>query len=420
MAEHEHLYPNEALINDERVPLIVDDALSKDKISMIEGGTPSQSVTKEKTYFEVFFIVMPLFCGYACLFALQREIKTKYNIKDNSSELSHLYGVAASLVYIGNFIFRLGHNIFFCFMQPKNRVIISMISMSLSMGTISLIFFALKDPSLAWVFVAYAFGGIGIGTFESNILSTIAPLGKSTKLWAIIAIPTGILSITVGGFFMLQLGVHPGFIYVGVLCYLVLGLIIYLARIYRMPIINNTISISEFFQQLREWRQWLPKIGMHSIALLVDMFCVSMFSPGMMLYIYDSKYVAFPWFHGRLPTDWLFVIYDAAFFIGDSLSRKIFFQVKIIFPLLFWIIGAAGVACAVSNVSFLVPFCALFVSFCNGSIYAQANRKIDSTIDKKYSLIAFSFWLFIGDIGSVIGSNLISYLSVDIHNLYHH
>lgn len=31
------------------------------------------------------------------------------------------------------------------------------------MGIISLIFFALKDPSLAWVFVAYAFGGIGIG-----------------------------------------------------------------------------------------------------------------------------------------------------------------------------------------------------------------------------------------------------------------
>lgn len=30
------------------------------------------------------------------------------------------------------------------------------------------------------------------------------------------------------------------------------------------------------------WIEW------HSLALLVDMLCVSMFSPGMMLYIYDS------------------------------------------------------------------------------------------------------------------------------------
>jgi hypothetical protein len=32
-------------------------------------------------------------------------------------------------------------------------------------------------------------GGVGIGTFESNLLSTIAPLGKRTKLWAIVGMP---------------------------------------------------------------------------------------------------------------------------------------------------------------------------------------------------------------------------------------
>jgi len=404
-----HLYPE---VN-EKQPLLIQE----------NDETPADSKTKEvkeKTYYECFFIVMPLFCGYACLFALQHEIKQVYNIADNNSELSHLYGIAASLVYVGNLIFRLGHNFFFWFMEPRTRVIVSMVSMTCSMLIICLIFFAFSHPSLAWVFVAYAFGGIAIGTFESNILSTIAPLGKSTKLWAIIAIPVGILSITVGGFALLQAGVHPGFIYLGVLIFLLFGLLLYIFRIYRLNLISNAITIREFFHQLKQWRQWLPMIKWHSLALMIDMLCVSLFSPGVMLYIYDQKYVNFPWFHGKLQKDWLFVIYDASFFIGDTLSRKIFYPVRIILPFFFLAFAAAGIGCALSNISFLVPFCGLFVSFCNGSIYAQANRNIDANVDKRYSLIAFSFWLFIGDIGSVVGSNLIPYISVDIKNLYHH
>ena len=36
----------------------------------------------------------------------------------------------------------------------------------------------MKNPSLIWVFIAYGLGGVGIGTFESNLLSTVAPLGN--------------------------------------------------------------------------------------------------------------------------------------------------------------------------------------------------------------------------------------------------
>lgn len=38
-----------------------------------------------------------------------------------------------------------------------------MISMTLSMAIITMIFFILKNPSLFWVFLAYGLGGIGIG-----------------------------------------------------------------------------------------------------------------------------------------------------------------------------------------------------------------------------------------------------------------
>lgn len=64
---------------------------------------------------------------------------------------------------------------------------------------------------------------------------------------------------------------------------------------------------------------------------------------------------------------------------------------------------------------------ACFDSCCGFNLlrYAQANRQIDTFIDKRFSLIAFSFWLFVGDIGSVIGSNLISYVSVEVKRIYH-
>jgi hypothetical protein len=38
-----------------------------------------------------------------------------------------------------------------------------MISMSLAMLIITLTFFVFHDPSIAWVFISYALGGVGIG-----------------------------------------------------------------------------------------------------------------------------------------------------------------------------------------------------------------------------------------------------------------
>jgi len=268
-----------------------------------------------------------------------------------------------------------------------------------------------------WVFFAYGFGGVGIGTFESNFLSTIAPLGKKTKIWAIIGIPVGINLITVGGFALLQVGLFVGWIYVVVLCFEAVGLVLFFLRIWRDAGTGNAIDLLDFFRQIKQWRYWFPQIGWYSLALMIDMFCVSMFSPGVMLYIYDQNYVSFG--NLQLPNNWLFSIYNACFFLGDTLSRRIFFLMKPIFPLFFLLFAVIGVACGLSNVIYLIFFCSFFVSFCNGSIYSQANRSIDSKVPKQFSLIAFSFWLFLGDIGSVIGSNLISYVNVEVKRLYH-
>jgi MFS family permease len=403
------LYPD--VSNESKQPLLV----NADEEYEEELGYPKEN--QEKTYYEAAFVVLPVFCGYACLFALQREIKQVYHIKDDDSELAHLYGVAASLVYIGNLVLRLGHNVVFSYFYPRTRVVISMISMGISMGIITCICFFMKNPHLAWVFIAYALGGIGIGTFESNLLSTIAPLGKRTKLWAIIGIPVGINIITVGGFILLEVGLPAGYIFLGVLIFDMVGIGLFFWRIWKDAGTGNAITLFEFFHQIKQWRHWFPQIKWHSLALMIDMLGVSMFSPGVMLYIYDQPYISFKAF--RLQRDWLFAIYDACFFIGDTSSRKIFYQIRTIFPLLFLVFTLIGAAAGLSNIIFIVFICPILVAFCNGSIYSQANRHIDTKVPKEYSLIAFSFWLFLGDIGSVIGSNLISYVNVEVKRLYH-
>jgi len=332
-----------------------DPEAAEKKRLLVNDETGGVSEDDEKIYYEAFLVVMPVFSGYACLFALQRKLKEQYGIADNGSELSHLFGVAASLVYIGNLCFRLMHNVIFFYFSPRARVIISMLSMGLSMLTITSIFFFIDKPSLTWAFIAYGLGGLAIGTFESNLLSSIAPLGKKTKLWAIIAIPTGIIFITVGGFILTEYGVNAGYIYAAVMVFVFIGLGVFLIRIFKDAGTATAITITEFVESLRDWRHWLPQIIWHSFALTLDMFFVSLFSPGVLLYIYDSKNITLTWIGKEIPTNWLFAMYDFMFFLGDTSSRKIFYPVRLIFPFMFWVFSLAGAAIGLSHVTILVP-----------------------------------------------------------------
>ncbi len=71
-----------------------------------------------------------------------------------------------------------------------------------------------------------------------------------------------------------------------------------------------------------------------------------------------------------------------------------------------------GAMLCLLRVPLLAPFGLGLVFFANGFIYATSTKRIDATVEPQYNLIALSFWLFVGDIGSVIGSNLVSFVKV--------
>jgi predicted membrane protein len=63
------------------------------------------------------------------------------------------------------------------------------------------------------------------------------------------------------------------------------------------------------------------------------------------------------------------------------------------------------------------PLCAFGIAFANGAIYAQSARYIDKNVPIAYNLVSLSVWLFVGDIGSVIGSNVLLRLLVGVEQL---
>ena len=59
----------------------------------------------------------------------------------------------------------------------------------------------------------------------------------------------------------------------------------------------------------------------------------------------------------------------AFFFIGDTVSRKIFYHVRIINPFFFLILSVTGMVIGLSDITILVPICPLLVAFANGSMF---------------------------------------------------
>lgn len=321
-----------------------------------------------------------------------------------------IFGAAVSFLYFGNLIFRLGHNVIFAFLAPRNRVLVSFGGMICAMLTLIILLLS-GSQWLGFVFFAYFFGGVGIGTFEANILNVCTCLGVGTKLWAVIGIPVGVVSMTIGGFVLIQLGVHILPIYSVVFVFLCIGVCCYLARMYKGGKGARAPTLAQFFGDLKKFREWLPQTRLHAFCMMVNMFTVSLLSPGIILYIYHSDPVKLKGIGvGTIPMATFIIMYNAAFFIGDFFSRKIVYRMRTFPPFLFLILNCIGAGFALSGVPLIVPLGGLFVSSGNGCLYAQSCRHFDRTVPKIFNLMSLSFWLFIGDIGAVLGSNMIPYI----------
>merc|ERR1719265_568542 len=223
----------------------VESALSQHDAIVPEGEVFEEA---RPVVWEAFFVNMSMFCGYAALFGLQHEIKSRFKISDDDVEMSRQFGVAVSFLYIFNLIFRFSHNIVFGWLGPRGRTYMAMTSMMAAMLIIAVEIFILDSFLMGWVMLAYAFGGVAIGSFEANFLCCLTPLGPRTKHVAITAIPVGVTSVLVGGFFAMGPPFHVSAmsIYLTVAVGVFIGVLLFA---FRIPKSSGSVETNQGLKQ---------------------------------------------------------------------------------------------------------------------------------------------------------------------------
>eukprot|EP00744_Colponema_vietnamica_P009215 GILI01013126.1.p1 GENE.GILI01013126.1~~GILI01013126.1.p1 ORF type:complete len:469 (+),score=49.80 GILI01013126.1:26-1432(+) len=355
------------------------------------------------------FTTLPVFMGYSGLVVLQEGLKTRLDIKSSTND-AYIFGLAVGNLYIGNLIFRLLHNVIFTFLRPRQRVMVAYVCMIAAFCTLIFPYYFSDYKSQAFVFVAYLIGGMGIGTFESNVISSLTPLGHATKKWAVLGVPVGFNLISVGSFAIFAIAGKTDMlqgIFYGIICAgNLIGLLFYIFAIPNVPFEASNDTVRKFWKDLNEWREWLPIIWKHCLAMSLNMMCVSLFA-SVVLFIYNvDPMPLWPKSETTIPKNAFLGVYFSFSFLGDFTSRRIAYAGKERNPFIYLILSAVGVGVVLSKTALVAPLGMFLIMFANGSIYAQTTKYIDMHVPKRYNLIALSVWLFIGDIGSYIGSQI--------------
>mmetsp|Transcript_3739 Transcript_3739/g.13838 ORF Transcript_3739/g.13838 Transcript_3739/m.13838 type:complete len:511 (-) Transcript_3739:113-1645(-) len=380
----------------------------------------SLSDESQRVYWEVFFVVFPMFCGYAALFGMQHHVKTKLGIQDDNSEKSYEFGFAVSTVYLSNLLIRFGHSFLFCCIPPRGRVFISMGLMIASVLVIAGPIFIFDSCHMYWVVIAYFLGGMGIGSFESNMLGCLTPFGHRTKHVAITAIPAGVNAVLIGGFFAMgpPFNAPPVLVYLAVASSILCGMVVMSLRIprgsaCRTPSSDNMAPLSsqgrfgrgKLWSDLRLFRAWLPQLWHHALASTVNLFALSAFCPGVMLYVYNTDTVALA--PGVVvKTDSFMALVNAGNLLGGLTGRWLSYRLTPRHPMLYGCFSAAGICLILQWQPCLAPLGTFLVLMGDGLIYGSISRFIDASIPQEFNVIAISAWLFIGDLGSILGSSL--------------
>ena len=360
------------------------------------------------THRQVIIVTIGMFSGYAALSLLQHHlmgVMERNMPKDTTdaakADFEDLFKHAATFNLVGNFIFRIGHNFVFACVRPRYRVYIALTAMLVAHLIIAIFLYVLEHTEWWIVVVAYFIGGIGVGTFESNLLSCITPLGHDTKTWAILGMPVGFMSISVVGFLLRSpppVGANLPVVYlhfaVAVAC--VIGMAVFCFTIPDQH--QEGHKVSEFVDGLRYWNQWLPTIAPHCIALMIQMYAVTFFT-SFPFYVYNDEYCpdsavldsACPYkavggeccnvvsmIDGTkdstlMDHDKFFTVWNLHTFMGDFLSRKYAYYFPSRHPFTYVVLIVIGsILCLLRMPIFLWPG-AFLIFFANGSICKAEN-----------------------------------------------
>jgi len=360
-----------------------------------------------KVVWEGFFVVLPVYSGYASLFGLQHVVKQHLDIRDGESSASTAFGFTVALLYACNFAARLLHRVILSSLHIRHRVLLAMFLMTMAMIVLAVPVMTFGSKNLSWAVLAYMLGGFSIGAFDPNFLSSITPLGHRTKQVAISAIPVGISTLLICSFFSLgpPLSVRPALVYAALTVELVVGMLIFSFRVPDASVNfdNQAVGLHKLAYDMRSFRDWLPGVWSPTFAFGLDMFAIAAFSPGIALYMYNTPTLqVLPWL--EMPTDSFFAMYSAFSMLGSIIGRNASYKVDPRHPAVYLVLTLCGVWMLLRSVPLLALASTFFIYLGDGLIYGSISRYIDSQVSGKFNLSAITVWCILGDIGAVFGA----------------
>lgn len=392
-----------------------------------------------RIYRELIIVSSAMFMGYGSLVAFQHKLFDAYRLNSHGEHWSsnkELLKHGAVMNYIGNLAFRFLHNVFLACLSSRQRVSLALWAMAVSMFMLGFcVYYPFYTTWVPVVYIAYFLGGGAIGTFETNILSCVTPLGHDSKLWAMLGIPIGFSSMSVGGMFACGAGLPVEWLYYMTAIMCVIGVLLFACFVpsgYPPMTLEEQARLTasgkkapeeeltgkrNFYSDIKKYQTWFPIVWWPSVARTICMFFLTFFSSFNLYRIpteageggHDIVPIHAFGSTGYMRVSFYLAVLNFMQLIGDTVSRKLAYILPACNPVWYniWSVSG-GVMCYFCN-PILTWFGTLFIFLGNGAIYSNSVRRIDEGLEesnaRQLDLIAISMWLLLGDIGSVIGSN---------------
>eukprot|EP00931_Biecheleriopsis_adriatica_P078111 TRINITY_DN51579_c0_g1_i1.p1 TRINITY_DN51579_c0_g1~~TRINITY_DN51579_c0_g1_i1.p1 ORF type:complete len:433 (-),score=77.96 TRINITY_DN51579_c0_g1_i1:78-1208(-) len=346
---------------------------------------------------------------------LQFKLKKDMGV-EQVGDRAHAFTWAVTMLHVGKLLSRLAHNVLCACWAPLTRVYISMWFVVFGSAIPAVFVLSLKSDWLGWVFISYFLIGVGIGVFEATFLAVIAPMGKSTKSFSILGIPTGFLTIGVPGFLLLGQGMPTQVVYWYVVACTLLSMYVVYLFVPRDEQRWSSIDLQDgqpsLAKSLKAWKVWLPLLIPHLVGkMFVNFGMENLFPVIGFTYNGDRVPLTGPRSDILMRKDNFQAVQNVVIFFGDTISRRIPYALPtkrystivsiIAIAMVFEVVGFLLMKLAVAWIAW---FCIGMAFFGNGLVYAAGSKYIDKSVPQEHHLAAYSLWCFMGDISSVIGA----------------
>lgn len=357
--------------------------------------------------------MLVMFQGYAAVAVLQFKLKAELGI-GQTGDRAHMFTQAAVFMHYGKFASRLGQDLVFRCLPGRVRVQIAMVLVLLGSAVPPLFVWAFGSKWVGLVVISFGLVGIGVGMFECTYLAVIRPLGHLTKAWAIMGAPLGFAMVDIFGLLCTSAGMPPVFLYWYVVASIPVGMLAF-------ELLAPTSSIATVRQvsilaPLPYWRRWLPVMLPFFLAKVVGSFVME--DTPTWFYVFNDHNVV-PLLGPRdddhfMNHDLYFAMLYVFVLLGDGISRRVPYFIELdrlssnVKLLVFAVVASVGGFFLQSLLIAVVTLFAAFLAFWgNGLVYGVSAKYIDKHLPTDYSLALYSYWCFVGDIGSIAGAALV-------------